>query len=79
MLDDQYFFRKLLYTQGEKTDVGASLMGVQKQLAEKEEENSLLEKQLTNMGQQLKHLMEENRRMKQQRRITVRDESLGYC
>ena len=26
-------------------------------------------------GQQLKHLMEENRRMKQQRRINVRDEN----
>ncbi|CAE7468326.1 unnamed protein product, partial [Symbiodinium natans] len=50
MLDDQYFLRKLLYTQGELMDVGSSLIGVQKQLAEKEEENSQLEKQLTNMG-----------------------------
>ncbi|CAK9105194.1 Hypothetical protein (Fragment) [Durusdinium trenchii] len=75
MLDDNYFWRKLLATQGDPVDVGSSLIGVQKQLADVEEEKGTLVKQLANMGQQLKHLMEENRRMKQQRRINVRDEN----
>ncbi|CAJ1456518.1 unnamed protein product [Effrenium voratum] len=75
MLDDNYFLRKLLATQGDHIDVGSSLIGVQKQLADKEEENGTLVKQLQNLGQHLKQLMEENRRMKQQRRIPVRDEN----
>ena len=37
MLDDNYFLRKLLATQGDPMDVGSSLMGVQKQLADVEE------------------------------------------
>eukprot|EP00434_Breviolum_minutum_P029015 symbB.v1.2.025664.t2/scaffold2506.1/size77480/1 len=75
MLDENYFWRKLLATQGDHMDVGSSLIGVQKQLADVEEEKGTLQKQLANMGQQIKNLMEENRRMKQQRRIPVRDEN----
>lgn len=50
MLDDNYFLRKLLATQGDPMDVGSSLMGVQKQLADVEEEKGTLAKQLANMG-----------------------------
>eukprot|EP00913_Durusdinium_trenchii_P003012 g2784.t1 len=40
MLDDNYFWRKLLATQGDPVDVGSSLIGVQKQLADVEEETA---------------------------------------
>eukprot|EP00435_Cladocopium_sp_Y103_P040130 s97_g10.t2 len=75
MLDENYFWRKLLATQGDQVDVGASLFSVQKQLADAEEEKGALMKQNNRYCQQLKTLMEENRRMKQQRRIHVRDEN----
>lgn len=75
LLDDDYFFRKLLHSQGDHLDVGASLMGLQKQLTDIEEEKNLLQRQLNAMGLQLKNLTEENRRMKLQRRIQVRDEA----
>jgi len=74
LLDDDYFFRKLLHSQGDHLDVGASLMGLQKQLTDAEEERGMLMKQISAMGLQLKNLTEENRRMKLQRRIVVRDE-----
>ncbi|CAL1153222.1 unnamed protein product, partial [Cladocopium goreaui] len=45
MLDENYFWRKLLATQGDQVDVGASLFSVQKQLADAEEEKGALMKQ----------------------------------
>eukprot|EP00931_Biecheleriopsis_adriatica_P003876 TRINITY_DN105632_c0_g1_i1.p1 TRINITY_DN105632_c0_g1~~TRINITY_DN105632_c0_g1_i1.p1 ORF type:complete len:3685 (-),score=854.42 TRINITY_DN105632_c0_g1_i1:104-9952(-) len=75
MLDDNYFWRKLLASQGERIDIGSSILGLQKQLTDVEEEKATLQKHLANMGQQLRSLMEDNRRMKQQRRINIRDEN----
>jgi len=75
MMDETYFFRKLLHSQGERLDVGSSVMGLQKQLTDNEEERVHMQKQLANMNQQLSTLIEENRRMKQQRRIQLRDEN----
>jgi hypothetical protein len=76
MLDNDYFFRKLLFAQGDRgLDVGASLIGIQKQLTEVEEEKNTLAKVLADTRQQLKLVSEENRKMKMQRRINVYDET----
>ncbi|CAK0894799.1 unnamed protein product [Prorocentrum cordatum] len=74
ILDNDYFYRKLLHAQGDSLDVGASMLGLQKQLTEVEEEKADYAKQVNDLNHQLKTLMEENRRMKLQRRINVRDE-----
>jgi len=75
LLDDEYFLRKLQFCQGAQLDVGASFIGLQKQLTEVEEEKTQLQKQLAKVNRQLKNLTEENRRMKLQRRIQIRSES----
>lgn len=73
-LDNDYFYRLLLRAQGHSLDVGASMLGLQKQLTEVEEEKADYAKQVNDLNHQLKTLMQENRRMKLQRRINVRDE-----